>query len=75
VVFIISALDPEVDDFKASSSLQFSKMFASWLTHFNAAVNPFIYAYRIKAVRDTMRGAFIRKNENESRTQTDVTSI
>jgi 7 transmembrane receptor (rhodopsin family) len=58
-VFAISSIYPEMDN--SNRSFHVFKTFASWLTHFNSAINPFIYAYRIQTVSDVMKKIFMIK--------------
>lgn len=54
-VFTTIWITENPDYFEQNQSLKTFKVFASWSTHVNPAINPFIYAYRIKKVRDTMK--------------------
>jgi hypothetical protein len=52
------------DFFEQNLAYKSIKVFASWSTHVNPAINPFIYAYRIKKVRDTMKWVLGVRKEN-----------
>lgn len=52
VNFLIIAYQEDFDYFQKNRILNFYNMMSICLSHFNSAANPFIYAYRIKDVRE-----------------------
>jgi hypothetical protein len=45
-------------------------MFVIFATHLNSAIDPLIYAYRMKEIRDVVEGIF-----NRTRNQNDVSVV
>lgn len=69
--FFISAYKQDASYFYSHWSLKIFVVFAMCTSHFNAAVNPFIYAFQIREVRDTVKKIFKVNHESdglESRT-------
>lgn len=61
IMFIVMTITENLQFFQNNWILGFFQMFTICIAHFSPAVNPFIYAYRIKDVRDTVKQVFFRK--------------
>jgi hypothetical protein len=53
--FIISMISKNDKFFHQNSYLRIFHLFSICIAHFNSVVNPFIYAYKIKPIRDRMK--------------------
>lgn len=54
-----------INHFQGTWNMQAIQYFTLCTSHFNPAINPFIYAYRIRDVRDTMKRFLRIKTSNE----------
>lgn len=62
--FLVVAITKNRQYFQDHGLLNFFHVFSVCATHFNSAIDPIIYAYRIKDVRDTMKNLF-RGNQDD----------
>jgi 7 transmembrane receptor (rhodopsin family) len=72
IVFLIIGVTGDMKYFRTPASLRIIQFIALLLSHFNPALNPFIYAYRISGVRNTMKKVLGMRSANEDSLEMDV---
>lgn len=73
VVFFTVAYTEDIMFFQANDLLRTYYIFAICFAHFNSGVNPFIYAFRLRNVREAMKKVLRVKTANESQLETETT--
>lgn len=73
IAFLIVSTTSDEEWYEKPWVIQLHKL-STCVAHLNSVANPFIYAYRMKGVRDTVKNLFVfrKSNHQDSRNNADL---